>query len=665
MHVDDIGNLQALGFVILLIAGAALLFHLLPAGPRVILPPRRYSDDEIRAGDGALPKYFLAGAIALVLGGVHAVLKSLPPARDWLLESGYAGHMVRDLSNTHLIIVIGGTITATGLTWYVLPRVVGRPLWSNALAGFSFWATVAGAGSFYLAHLSIGLVVGAMAHGWTSPDALHTLALVNDWGPVVLGVGAATMGVGYWTFVADVLLTIHAARRLPERAPDHHLAKFFAVGALGLFAGTVQGVIQVQPDNVLWLHAAGRAGRYVDPIAHAHVNLVTGTLSLIAGIAFYFARPATAEWVAPPRIRRSTDRVFWVLVPGSVAFFVSFLTLGLVAGQRVVDGVSFTQVVRDLGVWHWLPLSLAGTWTLAGVWLLLLALWRSFRDAPGDAPRPATAIRVAALVLALGTLQGILQLSPPAQQLLHASGWRGSVIVNAHAQLNLLGGILLALVGLAMVRGEALWGADVPVRQGRGIAVAMGSGAVLYWLGALTTVALASVHPDPSAADFGVPVGGPLLSTLGALLFTGGASRYGLLVWRATAPYRARGWSAIWSAAARYDGSAPAWRTGLRPHSFVAAEAAAAAVGFPGLGWLLSGRAAVGLSLALTGPGIAWGVLPLLMSPFGTSALRHQGIIPMVAYLVATTAASAGVLAWTLRSGRRAAVGTVPLTVGD
>ena len=62
----------------------------------------------------------------------------------------YAGHLVRDLSNTHVMIVGGGTLIATGLTWYALPRIVRRPLASDGLAQSAFWFTAIGLRVFYV-----------------------------------------------------------------------------------------------------------------------------------------------------------------------------------------------------------------------------------------------------------------------------------------------------------------------------------------------------------------------------------------------------------------------------------------------------------------------------------------------------------------------------------
>src|SRR5258708_19896901 len=69
------------------------------------------------------------------------VLKNLPWIEEYLARTGYAGHLVRDLSNTHVMIVGGGTLIPTGLCWLPLPRVVGRPLARGGLAQCPFWFT--------------------------------------------------------------------------------------------------------------------------------------------------------------------------------------------------------------------------------------------------------------------------------------------------------------------------------------------------------------------------------------------------------------------------------------------------------------------------------------------------------------------------------------------
>ena len=106
---------------------------------------------------------------------------------------------------------------------------------------------------------------------------------MGQWYRAPVGMGAGVMGAGYWCFAANVFLTVFQSRLVRVPKPDWHLWKFLVAGAAGLTVGTVQGVIQVQPANADWLFRAGHAGEWIDPISHAHVNLVTGLTMLVAG----------------------------------------------------------------------------------------------------------------------------------------------------------------------------------------------------------------------------------------------------------------------------------------------------------------------------------------------------------------------------------------------
>ena len=109
---------------------------------------------------------------------------------------------------------------------------------------------------------------------------------MGNWYKAPTGMGAGVMGLGYWCFATNVCVTIFQSRLVRVPKPQWHLWKFFATGAAALTVGTVQGVIQVQPKNADWLYKAGHAGEWIDPISHAHINLVTGLTMLVAGAFF-------------------------------------------------------------------------------------------------------------------------------------------------------------------------------------------------------------------------------------------------------------------------------------------------------------------------------------------------------------------------------------------
>src|SRR5207237_6779808 len=103
----------------------------------------------------------------------------------------------------------------------------------------------------------------------------------------------------------------------------------------------------------------------------------------------------------------------------------------------------------------------AGIGMFASFWALLLVLARAYLRGRGAA-RPFVLAGCAAL--AVGTLQGPVQALPAVNDLLDRGGDAGDVIVNLHAQLNMLGGLMVMLVGAAL----ALLTQLAPVSRPRG-----------------------------------------------------------------------------------------------------------------------------------------------------------------------------------------------------
>src|SRR5436309_10241519 len=116
----------------------------------------------------------------------------------------------------------------------------------------------------------------------------------------------------YLVSAANVMLTVFQSRLVRVPKPELHLWKYFATGATALTVGTVQGVIQVSPANADWLYRAGHAGEWIDPISHAHINLVTGLTMLVAGVLFQLA-PRLGGVEPSRRVANTT----WTLVLGS------------------------------------------------------------------------------------------------------------------------------------------------------------------------------------------------------------------------------------------------------------------------------------------------------------------------------------------------------------
>lgn len=614
---------------------------------------REFSEAEITAYDRNIPRYFIAAALALFVGGVHMVVKNVPGFSTWLWEAGYGGHLFRDLANSHIIIVGGGTVMLTGITWYLLPRLVNRPLYSTALATSSLWFTVIGVFGFYIAWLVLGLIEGQMVReGWVYADAKAEVGTLHT---MPTRITSMIMGIGYWTYILNVFLTIAVSRHV-RRKPQGYLVKFVAVAAAGLWVGTVQGVLQVLPANADWIHAAGRYGEYVDPISHAHVNLVTGMIVSLAALLLYFGRALGGVQLD----RRAASLVFWTLVPGSLLFYFAFLLLGLILGADAAGygGLSIPELTPILYDLRAPILAVAGFAMLAGFWVYFYCVWRVFglRDVRGRLTRGNLSAfwLVSTAALVIGTFQGLLQVIPVTADALTIP----EEIPNVHAQLNMLGGVLLVLMGVCYLLTPRLTGHEVEQRLVRLSLYGVGGGVFAYYLATLLTglARLDRLRSGLSNTAAAERVGwwGPLLLTATAVPVLVGFSAFGLGLLRATRAYRADVAEEWRSTPRRINGPMPERLKRVPARYIVGVELMLGLFGFPGAGWLFAGQALPGVALLIIGPGIAWAALPALFSPVADTAFSKWGWQVALFWLAGSAILSSALLALYIHRSRAA-----------
>jgi hypothetical protein len=635
MYVKHLSSLQFLSYCAFLAIAIVAVMRLLPG-----LAPaaaREYDEEQIGAHDQRLTKYFVAGGAFLALGSLHMVIKNLPWTAEWLARGGYAGHLVRDLSNTHLMIVGGGTLLATGLTWYVLPRISARPLTSEGLAQCAFWFTVVGLVVFYLSLIGNGIAMSRLVeHGWAYPDAK---AHLGKWYKAPTGIGAGVMGLGYWCFAANVGLTVFQSRLVrPPR--DRHLWKFFATGAAALTVGTVQGVIQVQPAHASWLYKAGHAGEWIDPISHAHINLVTGLTMLVAGSLFALA--PLLGGVAPRR--ELVNACFYALLGWSLAFYAVALYLGFHEGRLVVNMGLTPEQAEALTPLHPYLIMGAGIGMFASFWFLLVLIARSYWPGSGTA-RPFVLAGCAAL--AVGTLQGPVQAFPEVNELLDRGGDAGDVVVNLHAQLNMLGGLMPMLVGATLGVLLALGGAPRP-RAVHVAARAIPAGVALYYAGGLV-FSLVEARRVSRGSSFASAVAGlepwsALVLVPAALVVGVGFTAFAHATWTMTTAFRTAGRQAMAALPVAFTGRIPRRVRRRRPIAVAAYELPMGILGFPGLGWLFGGFPVTGSLLLMAGPAVTWAVIPMAFTPYYTGPLHTIGWKAELVWLPASTLLSAAAL---------------------
>ncbi|MCB0026550.1 MAG: hypothetical protein KDE28_01500, partial [Anaerolineales bacterium] len=359
-----------------------------------------------------------------------------------------------------------------------------------------------------------------------------------------------------------------------------------------------------------------------------------------------------------PVARRTVNRLFWLLVTSSTLFYLAFLLLGLVLGNSSLTKAIPIQIVVSLGQARALILAFSGTFLLISFWAYFTVLWRSlnwrsWREKIGEAT-PAGFWLASSFALLVGTFQGLLQIIPATAQILTLP----EEIPNIHAQLNMIGGIMLALIGVVYLLLPDLVGQRPSARWRRFSLGGIAGGIAGYYVVTLATGLLRlgylrqGLNDEAAAARLGWVA--PTLAMITAIPMLLGYLAFGLAIWRSTADYRAAWWADMRQLPVRTNGVAAAWRQRIPITYLLAAEAMSGLFGFPGLGWILSGRPILGLPLMLTGPAVAWAVIPLLFSPYGDGPLLAWGRYALLVYLLVSTLLSVGGL-W-LSSYRTAAV---------
>ena len=157
-----------------------------------------------------LLKFFVLSALSFFIGTIHGMLQVMPPIRSWLdsIGSPYGGpgHMIDPLAHAHMNLVGGVVLLAMGVTFYLLPILSGKEIYSIRLVKHTFWWVSIGVYSFYIIQMVFGIWEGTLLLS----NAQGISAVHHYYGPV-MAVSGTTMAIGFSTFFANVVLTVLSA----------------------------------------------------------------------------------------------------------------------------------------------------------------------------------------------------------------------------------------------------------------------------------------------------------------------------------------------------------------------------------------------------------------------------------------------------------------------
>jgi len=122
------------------------------------------------------------------------------------------------------------------------------------------------------------------------------------------------------------------------------LVKFLLVSALSLLIGAIHGMSQVLPPIRAWLDSIGSPyggpGHMIDPLAHAHINLVGGVVMLVMGVTYYLLPIFSGRAIYSLRLVQYS---FWFMTLGVFSFYAVQMLFGAWEGYLMF---------HDPAAWH-------------------------------------------------------------------------------------------------------------------------------------------------------------------------------------------------------------------------------------------------------------------------------------------------------------------------
>lgn len=205
----------------------------------------------------------------------------------------------------HNVLGLWMTPLSLAAAYYLIPKVLGRPIYSYQLSLIGFWSL-----ALFYSQVGIHHLIGGPIPTW-----LVTVSVVTS---MMMLVPVITIGVNYHMTLKG---NIQALKHSPT-------LRFVVVGALFYILTSVQGSFEA-------LREVNRVTHFTHfTVAHAHMGAYAFVSMVMFG-AIYFLLPRLTDWEWPyPRLIKWH---FWLAL-GGISLYVVALTIGgLLQGFYMLD----------------------------------------------------------------------------------------------------------------------------------------------------------------------------------------------------------------------------------------------------------------------------------------------------------------------------------------
>ena len=213
----------------------------------------------------------------------------------------------------HNVLGLWITPVAAAISYYIVPKVTGNPLYSHRIGHLHFWSVVV----FY-----------------STPAAHHLMsAPLPEWLKSFASVEGVLILVPAMAFVTNLLLTMQGKWRM---FVENIEIKFTITGVLMAIPLNMQGGFQ-QTRAINWyVHGTGWM------VAHAHLALLGFSTFLEAAAVYYGLQTILRRKLYSLGL---ANFHFWMLLIGFTTYWVSMTIAGLIQGAGKIYEVPYIDVV--------------------------------------------------------------------------------------------------------------------------------------------------------------------------------------------------------------------------------------------------------------------------------------------------------------------------------
>ena len=241
--------------------------------------------------------------------GVVVVMGYLPIWRTGIADRVMDGYYI------HNAVGMWFTPLAVGLTYYALPKLLNKPIYSYALGVLGFFT-----------HIVFYTVIGTHHYIYTP---------IPGWLQATSVIFSVAMIVPVWASTGNFLMTMKGERLAISHS---YSLPFIVVGVISYGLASLQGSAESLP----WVQETLHFTHYT--VGHAHFAMYGFVTFLIWGVAYGLVPRVTGR--EPPVLLVGVH--FWLALGGMVIYVISLCWGGHIQGGSWTGGEAFMESVRSV-----------------------------------------------------------------------------------------------------------------------------------------------------------------------------------------------------------------------------------------------------------------------------------------------------------------------------